>query len=567
MFTLLREVFGWPDLFLGLAVVLAGLAGAVLLRSRESRPPDTREIALGELAACWTKTSVPRTVHIADLVHLWRDERVARTEAETLTLAHPRAAAFLRQLDNWPFFRSCPEQGAVCRQLVQLLDREGDCPSVVDVRGDVEAAWEANTYRLLAQTTLLDHSLDVADQVVRLLADNQAWHVIPDTLVAALAHDLGKLPSARGTLYALGEHPLAAGSMLASIEKFKELSKKEEISKAIKLHHKKAEGLLGKTLKRADQLARQKELERAIEGIAKVRSQGAAAAPAPVAVVQAPVQGAVMSPTESGGMEVQCETPTDPSTVSDSNDPVTVKGRESAPTAIHDEPAAPGVSDEPVERVTPDPRVQPDSQTVQSAVAPIEPTAPVLTSSSQPTGAAAAWQAQRDIYGDDDEESATRAKKQVLKMANISHWFDPDAFLESMKPYINKVTGRRFMAFSMSDGIIYFQAKVLEEVARKQAEQAGAMDVVTLASDDPTMREILMSVVNHFRVDRDIIARGMIKDAFFGGYFTVKKKDGPPLKGFYTPFDAEAFGSIAQMENEKPEKLQNLLSIEPTITN
>ncbi len=264
MFAALREVFGWPDLFLGLAVVLAGLAGAVLLRSRESRPPDTREIALGELAACWTKSPVHKTVHIADLVHLWRDERLARVEAEPLPVAHPRAAAFLRQLDEWPFFRSCPEQGAVCRQLVQLLDREGDCPSVVDVRGDVEAAWEANTYRLLAQTTLLDHSLDVADQVVRLLADNQAWHVIPDTLVAALAHDLGKLPSARGTLYALGEHPLAAGTVLAGVPGFKELGRKEEILRAIKLHHKVADGLLGKTLKQADQLARQQELEEAM---------------------------------------------------------------------------------------------------------------------------------------------------------------------------------------------------------------------------------------------------------------------------------------------------------------
>ena len=226
-------MFGWPDLFLGLAVVLAGLAGAVLLRSRESRPPDTREIALGELAACWTRSPVHRTVHIADLVHLWRDERLAHVAVETLPVAHPRAAAFLRQIDEWPFFRTCPEQGAVCRQLVQLLDREGDCPSVVDVRGDVEAAWEANIYRLLARTTLLDHSLDVADQVVCLLADNQAWHVIPDTLVAALAHDLGKLPSARGTLYALGEHPLAAGTVLAGVPGFKELGRKEEILRAI----------------------------------------------------------------------------------------------------------------------------------------------------------------------------------------------------------------------------------------------------------------------------------------------------------------------------------------------
>ena len=51
MFAAIREVFGWPDLFLGLAVVLAGVAGAVLLPPRESRPPGTREIAPGGVAA------------------------------------------------------------------------------------------------------------------------------------------------------------------------------------------------------------------------------------------------------------------------------------------------------------------------------------------------------------------------------------------------------------------------------------------------------------------------------------------------------------------------------------
>ena len=132
---------------------------------------------------------------------------------------------------------------------------------MVNVQGDVEAAWEQNTYRILAKTTLLDHSLNVAEQVVKLLSDNQAWHVIPDTMVAALGHDLGKLKSAQGSLYSLGEHPLAAGAIISGLPGFKELSRKEEILRAIKLHHKMPEGLLGKTLKKADQLARQQELE------------------------------------------------------------------------------------------------------------------------------------------------------------------------------------------------------------------------------------------------------------------------------------------------------------------
>ena len=459
MFAAIREVFGWPDLFLGLAVVLAGLAGAMLLRSRESRPPDTREIALGELAACWTQSPVRRTVHITDLVHLWRDERLARVEVEPLTVAHPRAAAFLRQLDEWPFFRSCHEQWAVCRQLVQLLDREGKCPSVVDVHGDVEAAWEANTYRLLARTTLLDHSLDVADQVVRLLADNQAWHVIPDTLVAALAHDLGKLPSARGTLYALGEHPLAAGTVLAGVPGFKELGRKDEILRAIKLHHKVADGLLGKTLKQADQLARQQELEEAM---------------------------AAGGPQEEGGQE----------------------GR----TKLEGGSARQGV---------------------------------------------------KEILAETTGPGVARQDSIPPRPLDISYWFDAVGFLALLKPVINRLEGRRFLAFSMADGLIYFQVKALEQAARQQAERAGCMEIATMAADDPTMRRVLFAVVQRLRQEPDVIARHLIRDSYFGGYFLLTRRFGKELRGYYTPFHAECFGSIAEMERAKPDLLRDIVKVTP----
>ena len=51
MFGAIREVCGWPDLFLGLAVVLAGLAGAMLLRAREVRPPTPEGRLVSEAVA------------------------------------------------------------------------------------------------------------------------------------------------------------------------------------------------------------------------------------------------------------------------------------------------------------------------------------------------------------------------------------------------------------------------------------------------------------------------------------------------------------------------------------
>lgn len=125
--------------------------------------------------------------------------------------------------------------------------------------------------------------------------------------------------------------------------------------------------------------------------------------------------------------------------------------------------------------------------------------------------AAAAWQAQSDIYGESGEAIKAPNTSEVPKLMDISHWFDAEQFLEGLKPYINKMFGRRFMAFSMPDGYVYFQAKVLEEVARKQAERAGCMEIATMAQKDPTLQRVLFTIVHQLRQKNDTIARGLIK--------------------------------------------------------
>jgi hypothetical protein len=270
-------------------------------------------------------------------------------------------------------------------------------------------------------------------------------------MIAALAHDLGKLPSLRDFLYSLGEHPLASGKPLSGIPVFRELPKKEEILQAVKLHHKRPQGLLGKTLKKADQLARQKEIEEA---------------------------------------------------------------------ALHQDA-----------KLIPETPPAPDNEKAVTNKASI-----------------AAWQAETDIYGESSEVVRDVTKQDSPHLMDISGWFDATGFLSDLKPYINKMFGRRFFAFSMPDGHVYFQVKVLEEVARKQAEKAGSMDIATMGQRDETMRSVLLTIVHHLKTEHEVIARGLIKDSFFGGYFSVTRKIGKPIKGYYTPFHAEPFGSIAEME-------------------
>lgn len=453
---------GWMIL---LAAVLIGIAVGILL-ARNKPVTIVRQIDLRELSILWTKDTT-RTIHISELSQLWREDQVVESKVLSAEpLRHPRALELANKMDQWAFFEKFPNQKTVCLQILRLLDQEGECSSVVNVQGDVEGTWDENTYRLLGQTTLLDHSINVAEQVVDLLAAQNAWHVIPDALIAALGHDLGKLESLRGFLYSLGEHPLASGRPLAGMAGFQELPKKEEILQAIKLHHKRPNGLLGKTLKRADQLARQKELETAaVSHDGKHNDDGAAAE----------------------------------------------KNR--VPVAVDE--------------------------------------------------TAAAMRATAAIYGNEEADPPEPQKMEVPELVDISSWFDAAGFIDELKPYINKMFGRRFMAFSMPDGHVYFQVKVLEEVARKQAEKAGCMEIATMALRDEGMRGVLLAIVHRLRMEHDIIARGLIKDNYFGGYFMVDRKIGKPIKGYYTPFHAEAFGSIAEMERAKPDMLSDIIRVTP----
>ena len=243
-------------------VVLVGMILLVFLLSTKTLPAKEK-ILLKKLSRIWTK-SAPEIIHISKLAPIWREEKESDNPVQVYDFQHEQIVGFFgKHIDRVPWFRDAKLQRQVCAQILLLLDKDGDCSSVVNAANDVEASWDSNTYSLLGKTTLLDHTLNVARETIKLLIVAEAQHVIPDGLIAALGHDLGKLPTIKNYLYSLGEHPLAAGRVLAEIGSFKQLAKKEEISRAIKLHHKRPEGLLGKTLKKADQLARQKELEQA----------------------------------------------------------------------------------------------------------------------------------------------------------------------------------------------------------------------------------------------------------------------------------------------------------------
>jgi len=448
------------------SLLLYILSIVILGKKKQTRIIDQQEIPLSELAGIWAESKRTGQIHIRDIAPLWRKSTITEEERSEYTFKYSRVEKwFQTNISGQPWFNQAEAHTEICYQILRMLETEDPCPSVANPSNDVEASWDTNTYNMLGRTSLLDHSLHVAEQTIALLINAEAHHVIPDAMVAALGHDIGKLPTNKTHLYSLGEHPLAAGRVLAEIKLFKELSRKEEISKAIKHHHMRPEGLIGKTLKKADQNARQQELEEAVN---------------------------LQKPQAESGEET-----TDESV--------------SLPASEH----------------------------------------------------GLARKAEADIYGEDEKTGLKdNATSGSISRINISSWFDAQIFLDELKPYINRLEGRRFMAFSMPGGYVYFQARVIEEVTRKLAEKAGAMDIATMADKDKTMQKVLFSVVEQFRTAHDMIAKDLIKDQYFGGYFTIKMQSGKTMKGYFTPFKAEAFGSIAELENGKKGILKDFVSVD-----
>ena len=115
-------------------------------------------------------------------------------------------------------------------KLLQILDENGACPSIV--HGDGETPEE---YRCLDTVTLTEHSLNVAHQGFNMLNTGRRTvrNNTTDVLIAALGHDIGKIPG-----LALKEVPGHTFSSVAYLRPvLATLESGEKILEAVRLLH------------------------------------------------------------------------------------------------------------------------------------------------------------------------------------------------------------------------------------------------------------------------------------------------------------------------------------------
>jgi hypothetical protein len=152
-------------------------------------------------------------------------------------------------------------------RIMELLERYGDCPSVVDTIADSEKRAATRVGDILSKVTLRDHTFNVARIALRLLMDayDDPVGYIPVVIIAALGHDLGKIPQLRSQgKYVKADHPLTSVSIVEEVfEKDKDAHWLKMVAKAIGEHHQSATDRLSELLKEADGKARQLEIEQA----------------------------------------------------------------------------------------------------------------------------------------------------------------------------------------------------------------------------------------------------------------------------------------------------------------
>ena len=147
-------------------------------------------------------------------------------------------------------------------KLLQVLDEKGACPSIV--HGDGETPEE---YRCLDSITLTEHSLNVARKGFNML--NTGRHIIrnntTDVLIAALGHDMGKIPGLAQK--GVPGHTFSTMAYLRPV--LATLESGEKILEAVRLLHAQDEDRKGgnkdlsilQILEEADIQARQAELK------------------------------------------------------------------------------------------------------------------------------------------------------------------------------------------------------------------------------------------------------------------------------------------------------------------
>lgn len=147
--------------------------------------------------------------------------------------------------------------------ILKMLDKHGNVPSVVIDVKDNESVDLISVRENLAQVTLKEHTFTVTRIMIDLIKQNYSEYenFIPQGVIMALSHDVGKIPELRLTgLYNSYDHAIVSSNWLAEQFTGKDVFWAKQAVTAVRDHHLKSKEPLTGMLREADKQARQMEL-------------------------------------------------------------------------------------------------------------------------------------------------------------------------------------------------------------------------------------------------------------------------------------------------------------------
>jgi len=427
-----------------------------------------RRTAFRTLSTLWGNRVV--VFELEELSKIWRTPTSDAEKKTTQIFRERRTTDFFNDhLQGRNYMKGAA--GRVIIDILRILDKECfNAPSVVKTGAETSdrELFTKSQYDILARTTLADHSINVAEEILTLVKPGPG---VVKYMLAALAHDLGKLPSYRddGT-YSMGDHPLISVMVLGRIDGFDRLACRRDVENAIKDHHRNPKERLSRVLKEADQAARRKEYAQ--------------------------------------NMDINDQSPNRPEAASRS------RAETEAPKPYG--------------------------------------TAPAKSTQGDPFGA----------KGGEQEKRFVRTDKIHIP------WFDVDGLLQKLKPMVNRLDTRgRWEAFSMSNGMVYFQVNAVRKACLELASERGDESLILSKNDESEKHRLMLSVVDRLKANDAIPDNEIGKNYFSARYHIFLKGENKKTRKIYAPgyipIKVEAFNvKVSEFESLKKGRLAEISSVE-----
>ena len=482
----------------------------------EKMPPGlTRKeqnISLGKLKALWRDQDA-KEVRFDELAEIWR-KATPKTEEKPKEPEFTREEItkfYLDRVRGRPYFLG--DALAATVDLLRLLDQHGNCASVVRQNDkEPENIYDGDTYNMLAQVPLYRHSLNVAKIAMEKVGKES---LMPKAAIAALAHDLGKIPFYYGKFYKTSTHPMAGLSVAETLPSVKGIKWWDEIASAIKNHHAQSTEYLDALIREADQAARRFEMN-------NLGTQSAPV-PAPQPASESEIVQKLNAELDSVAAQFLAE-----------------KVREPDST----------------QRATPTKTVA--SQVVSAPKSqPVPPQRPVSSRAPaaipQPPMAAAPVEQERH-----------ERKRVPRQLKDISAWFEPEKFIKELTQIINTTqTGDKFWSALALAGYVYVKPVGFYGLVLRHSKRTP--DVVTAGASEQDRDDYLYSVVMELKKVKDLVATEFLSGDRFGAVFIHNPgQDGSGTKQFLIPFRSDYFGEeIARAESRRNTLMKKTVALVP----